>query len=78
VTSAEHFAYVLGRIESKLLAIEISDRWLGFHDDARLGAVYSAGPGAFQADDHTALELLRVFAEVPDVAVLNPSWRLHV
>ncbi len=47
----EHFRQVLGRIESKFLAVEIADGWMSFNDDSRLGAVNAARPGSLHAYD---------------------------
>ena len=47
------------------------DGRVGLHEDAGLRSVHAGMPGTFRADDlPLRVELLRVFAEIPDVAVL--------
>ena len=52
----------------KLLAVALSDHRLGQHGDAGLCAVDACLPGTGGANESAVLVLLRVLAEVPDVA----------
>ena len=66
----QHHRVVLGDAGRVFLIVRVSLVGRRLHDDARLRAVDAGPPCAFRADDLAVLELLGVFAEVPDVAEL--------
>src|SRR5919106_5919174 len=69
LVEAQDLARVLRLAGVVLLPVGHSDLGVRRHDDARLGAVDAGLPRAARADDLAVLVLLRILAEVPDVAV---------
>jgi hypothetical protein len=68
---------ILGLAEEELLAVEVADRGMGLHDQARHGAVHPPHPRAREIDGQAStderqapVDERRVLAEVPDAAVL--------
>jgi hypothetical protein len=69
LVEAEDLARVLGLALRVLLPVGEPDLGIGRHRDSGLGAVDAGLPRPGGRDDRAALQLLRVLAEVPDVAV---------
>ena len=63
------FRKILGISQREFLTVKIADGRMCFHDHTRLVAVDASHERAFDGGDQAVLEFVRVFAEVPHVAV---------
>src|SRR5262249_55563612 len=68
VGEAGYFCDILSVAKVEFLAIEIAYCGIGFHDDAGLGSVDASLERTVDIKDFVAVELMRVFAEIPDSA----------
>ena len=60
---------VLGVVQRELLTVKIADGRMGFHDNSRFVAINASHERAVNGGDQAMLKFVRVFAEVPHVAV---------
>ena len=60
---------ILGIRQREFLTVKVADGRMGFHDNSRLVAVDPSHKGAVNRGDQAILKLVRVFAEVPHVAI---------
>src|SRR4030095_9335679 len=67
---ADHHGLVFHEPGRLLLLVELPDLWMRLHDDAGMLVAVAGSPGPFGADDLAVFVMRRIFAEIPDVALL--------
>jgi hypothetical protein len=66
---ATRFREILGIVQGEFLTVKIADARMGFHNNSRFVAVDASHERTLNGSDQAILEFVRVFAEVPDIAL---------